>query len=791
MFNILDRYIVREVLLPFFLSLLILTFLLEIPTVMEQGEQLIAKGVGWVTVARILATLLPSALGITIPMALLLGILIGLGRLSADREFVALQACGVSIFRMLRPIALLAGLATAATAYVMIVMLPDQNQKFREITFNILASSAEGDVKSRVFYQGFGANRAVYVREVLAAGAGWQDVFFADSTGEETRVYFAKRGRLNVNRTRETVDLVLDDGTLHTTYLSKPEGYTGTSFTQLILTVDAQSVFPRSTVLKGDNELTIAGLRAKIEENVRNKAPTAIQYFTIQQKFAFPAACVVLALIGLALGVTNRKDGTFGGFVMGFAVVMTYYLLLWGSRALAIGGSVSPTLAPWIANIVFGAAGIVLVLWRAGWADRPIRISMPAFGRRPPRTPGDASSPARTPGRRGRVVTVVVKIPQFDVPRPRLLDIYVARQYLRVFVLALVGLLGVFYISTFIDSADRVFRGSASTRLLLLYLYFETPRYAYLIIPMAALVATLVVIGSLTKNSELIVMRACGVSLYRSAVPLLLFAVILSGVLYEMQENVLAFSNRRADAIKHVMRGFPAQTFGVLSRSWIVGQEGDIYHYEYFDSSRNLFNRLTLFDLDQRSWRLSALTYANEVVLVSPPGSDNDQGLTWQGRKGWTRTFATATRGNTTRSVVTYSPYASLKLPLEPPTYFKTDEPDAERMTYDELNSYIEQLRTSGFHVVPYMVQLQRKVAFPFVTLVMTLLAVPFAITTGRRGALYGVGVGIVLAIVYWTMLSVFGAVGAGGLISPMLAAWAPNILFGAAAAYMILTVRT
>jgi lipopolysaccharide export LptBFGC system permease protein LptF len=89
------------------------------------------------------------------------------------------------------------------------------------------------------------------------------------------------------------------------------------------------------------------------------------------------------------------------------------------------------------------------------------------------------------------------------------------------------------------------------------------------------------------------------------------------------------------------------------------------------------------------------------------------------------------------------------------------------------------------------MVALQRKVSFPLVTLVMTLLAVPFAVTTGRRGALYGIGVGIVLAIVYWTTLSVFAAMGAGGLVPPMLAAWAPNILFGAAAAYMVLTVRT
>jgi lipopolysaccharide export LptBFGC system permease protein LptF len=73
----------------------------------------------------------------------------------------------------------------------------------------------------------------------------------------------------------------------------------------------------------------------------------------------------------------------------------------------------------------------------------------------------------------------------------------------------------------------------------------------------------------------------------------------------------------------------------------------------------------------------------------------------------------------------------------------------------------------------------------------MTLLAVPFAVTTGRRGALYGIGVGIVIAIVYWVALSVFGAFGAGGVLPPMLAAWAPNLLFGAVAAYLVLTVRT
>jgi lipopolysaccharide export LptBFGC system permease protein LptF len=88
-------------------------------------------------------------------------------------------------------------------------------------------------------------------------------------------------------------------------------------------------------------------------------------------------------------------------------------------------------------------------------------------------------------------------------------------------------------------------------------------------------------------------------------------------------------------------------------------------------------------------------------------------------------------------------------------------------------------------------VALARKLAFPFVTVVMTLIAIPFAATTGRSGAVYGIGLGIALAIGYWMLMSAFGAVGSAGLLPPMLAAWGPNLLFGAGAAYLLLVVRT
>src|SRR5439155_6959481 len=117
----------------------------------------------------------------------------------------------------------------------------------------------------------------------------------------------------------------------------------------------------------------------------------------------------------------------------------------------------------------------------------------------------------------------------------------------------------------------------------------------------------LAVIGPRTKNSELIAMRASGVSLYRSALPLVVFAIGFSGVLFELQERVLAVSNRRAEALRHVIRGFPAQTFDVLERQWIVGSEGDLYHYDYFDPRGNRFNRLTVYDIDPHTWWLASL----------------------------------------------------------------------------------------------------------------------------------------------------------------------------------------
>jgi LPS export ABC transporter permease LptF/LPS export ABC transporter permease LptG len=769
--RIVDRYVIREVLWPFVIGLVVFTFLLIIPYLIKLAEDLIAKGVSAVVIVQLMVMLLPYALSLTIPMSLLIGLLVAFGRLSADREFVAMQACGVSLMRLLRPVGLLSLTGFAVTCYVLIVALPNANQASREIMFNVVASRAEGEVKPRVFFEDF-PNITVYVREVSPSGGGWTNVFMADTRGDSPAVYLARHGRVLIDRDKRTVEMILEEGSRH-----RPDAdgkYEVFRFERLRLSLDPESVFPRAGPPKGDNEMTIAELRARAAEFEKEGISTHNQLMAIHKKFSIPAACLVFGLIGLALGATNRRDGKLASFVVGIGIIFIYYVVLWMGQAMAKGHMVTPWLAVWLPNFVLGALGALLFAWRKRAADQPLRIPLPAQWTRSDAT---ASSSIR------RIGHAAFRLSAGFVPMPSILDRYVASNYLRVAGLSAAGMAGIFYISTFLDLADEVFKGQATWSMLGEYFWYATPQYVYFIIPLSALLAALVTVGLLTKNSELIVMKACGISLYRVALPMFVGALIGSGVLFMLEESVLGPSNRRADAVRHVIRGGSPQTFDILNRRWIVGSEGEIYHYNYFDPRTRRLDAVSIYEFDRGMTTLRRRVYAEHALYAGADPEEHDD--IWYAEKGWTREFDPKGEPRS------FEAFDDSELAIEPVAYFSTQQPDPDYMTYSQLRGYIARLRDSGFDVVRQQVALERKISFPFVTLLMTLIAVPFAVTTGRRGAMYGIGIGIVLAISYWITFSVFAALGTGGLLTPMLAAWAPNLLFGAAAVYLLLTVRT
>jgi LPS export ABC transporter permease LptG/LPS export ABC transporter permease LptF len=780
MLKTIDRYVIREVLPPTLLALLIFTFILELPPLMDEMERLVAKGVPWTTVAHIILLLIPQALGLTIPMALLVGLLIGLGRMSTDREAVALLACGVSPYRLLRPVLALAGVAFAATMFVMIEALPDSNQHYRQILFDILSKKVESEIRPRLFYQQF-PGWTLYPRDEAPKGeSGWKDLLVANtSKANAPELYLASRGRVVLDPVKRTVELILTNGTKYAPGAAPGEANTTRFAEQLILRLDPNTVFPPLDLARGLTEKTIKDLRSDIADKRKRQESPHNEIMAIHAKFSIPTACVVFAVIALALGMTVARGGKLGGFVVGIGVIFAYYIAMFLAESLAKGHRIPAEYARWIPNIVLGPFGIVALILRARHAEGRlpfnVKFSLPRrwlqWGQRNAPTPGRT---APTTGARPRPV-LVVRVPRMHAPVPGLLDRYISRLYLRVAGLSFLALLGLFYISTFIDRSDKMFKGQATASMIGQLLVLLTPQFIYYVIPIAALLSVLVTFGVLSRSSELTVMKACGVSLYRTALSVVILSLGFSVILFVLEQRLMAAANREAETLDATIRGRQPRTLNILNRQWILGPDNTIYHYDVFDPQRSQLFSLTMFKLRRDRWALASETFVTSAVFR------NDA---WIGEQGWIRDY---TKNPPIWKGVAKSPLTG----IEPPKYFTTEEPDAQFMTVTELRDYIHELDTSGFNTVPLKVELQRKLAFPFVTLVMTLLAIPFGVTVGRHGALYGIGLGIVIALSYWTLISVFVAIGRAGLLPPLLAGWAPNVLVLGVAGYLFLRART
>ena len=756
---LIDRYVIRQVLVPFVISLFVFTFVFIIRTLMEYVEPLVARGISARVLVTVLATLIPQALALSIPMALLLGLLVAFGRLSGDREFVAMQACGISLRRLLLPVGLVSMAGWLATSYVMFVAVPYSNQLFREVTFNVIAARAEGQVAPRVFFEDF-PNMVLYVRDVPPDGSGWRGVLVADSRpGVEPAILLARRGRVLVDRAAQTVEVVLEDGARHTV---AEDDYKVLTFDRLALRVDPSTVFPSGGPLKGPNEMTVAELRAQIASNETEGTSTHNEWMALHRKFAIPVACLVFGVIGLALGATNRRDGALGSFGLGLVIIFAYYVPLFLFPQMTKGGYLPPWLAVWLPNILMGLVAVFLFLSRARRADQPLRLPMPAWlGKLNVRVAGGMeAAPSSGPF--------------------RILDRYVASAFGRFLILSAAAAIAVFYISSFIDLSDKLFKGNAPWYTLIQYFWYATPQFAYYILPISVLIAALVTIGMLTRNSELVVMKASGVSLYRVAIPILAAALVVGGLLFVLDASVLGDANRRAESLRDLMKG--TVSLKPLYQPWTAGTGETIYHVRAYNPSEARFEGLEIFEFSEGMTHLTRRTFVSRAIpLLSPEGD----AASWRMEDGWIRRFSAS------GDILPVESFDRRVGTMAAASHFMQEPPDARFMSYRQLRGHTDRLRESGFDVREQEVALSRKVAFPFVTVIMTLIAIPFAVTIGRSGTMAGIGVGIALALFYWGTLSISAALGAGGLMAPMVAAWAPNLLFGAAATYLVLTVRT
>ncbi len=776
--RILTRYILGEVLSHSLLGMVLFTFVLFMPNLVQILELVVQDGASPISVLKLIAFTLPNSFTVTIPMAVLVGILLGLSRLAADSEVTAMRACGFGVYQFVRIVAIVGVAAWLLGLFNSLYLAPRATAAMLRVENSLRDSQATFQVQPRVFYEDF-RNAVLYVQDVRNGrhASVWSHVFLADlSDPKSPKITLAEQATV-VGGRHHDLRMRLRNGEQHEMPQNSSGGNSGSynisTFTQTDLPVQINS--SQDTAHIGHSDVPI--LAMSDHELERRSQGLGGRWYQIemQKRFAYPAACLVLMLVGVPLGLSSRRGGKSMGFVLTIFLVFIYYFLSSTGMALAKQGKIPVIAGVWAANVLFAVAGLLLLRQMARGTVRfpTIRVSDSLRTKM-----GRKNDPA--------MEAMFAAIPRRTLYEgfPLILDDYVLRSFLGSFFLVEISFVLLSLIFSLFELLSDIVHNHASLALVGNYLLNLTPSMIYSITPLSVLIAVLVTLGVMNRSSELTAMKATGVSLYRVVLPIFMVATVLSVAMFTFDQFYLPTANRKQESLRSEIKGKPPRTFLRPDREWVFGEQkpgepARIFYYEFFDSANNRFANLTVLEFQPDSFTLARRIFASDV-------SWDPQQRQWIFQKGWERTF----QGGTISSYATFNTQIFPEI-VEPPGYFKKEDLQSSEMTFTELAHYIHDLSQSGFDTLPLRVQLNKKIAYPLVTLVMAILAVPFAISMGRRGSLTGVAIAIGVAIAYWVAAGLLEAMGNVNTLPAVLAAWSPDVLFGLVGGYLLLRTPT
>jgi len=366
------KYILKEISIPVFLSLLIFTFVLLMGKIPRLAELVINKGVPAAKILQLFSFLLPTFLSVTIPLSFLLGILLAFGRFSADSEFIALKASGVSLYNLVKPVFLLAILFSLLTAWITISIEPASKTAFRGKLFQIATSSASVSVKPGIFNDEF-KGIVLYARGIDENRGIMQDVFISDEReGETPATISAQQGRFISDPNQYSLTLRLNNGSIHRQPLKeKKTTYQIIRFTNYDINLDIGSELNNQQRRRSRGELSWTELNSAIDK-ARNDESKAHLQVEKHERIVIAFAPLVLVLIGVPLGLQSQRSGKGAGFALALVVFLVYYVLLSFAGTLADEGVLPAAIILWLPNFCFLLGGTWFLHSTA--IEKPLRL---------------------------------------------------------------------------------------------------------------------------------------------------------------------------------------------------------------------------------------------------------------------------------------------------------------------------------------------------------------------------------------------------------------------------------
>ena len=788
--KIFSRYILNEVVQHAAIGVSLFTFVIFMRDLGRLLEIVVRGSAPLPSVAELFFLTLPVACTITIPMGLLVGILIGLSRLAADSEVTAMRASGLGAWMFVRIIAVFAVATWLVAMANSIWIAPMSSAALARLQNKLISSQASFEIQPRVFYEEF-KNTVLYVQDVRSGSnaSQWRGVFLADVTDPSAPKITLARSGVIVSDDPNSIHMHLSHGSQQEVQPQNPSEYQISTFAEadLPMALPAPDEAKQELVPVGEMstaELWQRGNHPEINTGKPRKPgdtpEVRARWYLVEfhRRLALPTSCLVLALVGIPLGLSSKKGGKSMGFVLTIGLVFFYYFISLTGISLGRGGRIPPWSGVWAANVLFCIAGIFLLhrLERSAIDLGSLNEAWEALRRR-------FTSERRNVPTQNNSATA--KSPAFSGERrlslryPLLLDEMILRDFAMYLGMILTSFILLTLVFTFFELLSDIVRNHIPLIMVGSYLINVTPSMIYIMTPLSVLLAVLTTIGLLQKTNEITAMKATGTSIYRVIFPVFIIAAAISAGLFFFDQLYIPAANQRQETIRNQIKGKPAQTYLRPDRKWIFGEHNTIYYYEFFDPDQNTFANITAFEFNPTTFELTERVHASRAHW-SPELNK------WVFEQGWQRTF----KGSAIQSFHEFDANTFATL-IEPPSYFKKEVHQSSEMNYQELRAYIADLQQSGFDVVRLRVQLQKKFAYPVITLIMAILAVPFSLSAGRKGALTGIAVALSVAIIYFVAAGLFEAMGNASQLPAFMAAWAPDLIFGLLGGYLLLKVPT
>lgn len=359
----------------------------------------------------------------------------------------------------------------------------------------------------------------------------------------------------------------------------------------------------------------------------------------------------------------------------------------------------------------------------------------------------------------------------------RILDRYITIEFLKVFTLCLVGFILVFLLVEITDKIKLYFEHNPPGWLMLKYFLVKLPGYLFFAVPLGILMGGMLSLLMMARNSEIIAMQANGIDALSIARPVVAIGFVAALAMFAANETIIPWSNAYSEYIQNVeIAGKSHATFFKKDQIWMRSPDS-ITVVNKFEKSGKTLERISQVRWD-KNYNFTEKIFA-------------DKAKWWKDHwvfYGVNRTLRTADGKFEVETIPSMT-----GLLKKPPEDFDRVEKIAKEMNLTQLGEYIEKLADEGQSPTRYVVDWHDKIAFPLVCLIMAALSVPFAVKVNPRGGGIAIGLGLSLAVAfsYWVAHTLFIALGHGGYVPPVIAAWGANFIFGLMAMILVLQAGT